>query len=378
LLILLITGLIFANSVLPKALITIKTDATNIDLNLNLNLDKAAKNFDPETGTLPSEVAKIEKTYTKEVPTTGQKNNGDKATGSVTMTAKKCTGNPFVAPSDVPAGTGITHDGLTYITQSTASFSGTGTSGGCYTYSAGSISIVAQSGGKNYNTGSGSSFSVPDRSDVSASGSATGGTDNIVQIVNQNDITTAKSKIKTEEDTVKQDLEDSLAEDDFYAIKATYSASDAKVTSSPAVGAVGDNVTVTETVTYTMFGVHKDDLETLIKNAVKSQIDTSKQSILDDGLSSATFNVDSQTADKAELTMSTKAEVGPDLDIGAIKRDAAGKKPGAVKDALSTNPDVTSVDVKLSPFWVSSVPKNTSKIKVEIAKPQTTAGKSDN
>jgi hypothetical protein len=43
---------------------------------------------------------------------------------------------------------------------------------------------------------------------------------------------------------------------------------------------------------------------------------------------------------------------------------------------LSNNPDVTSVDVKLSPFFVSNVPKSDKKVKVVVAKP--TLQKSNN
>jgi hypothetical protein len=67
--------------------------------------------------------------------------------------------------------------------------------------------------------------------------------------------------------------------------------------------------------------------------------------------------------------MTTAAEAGPDLNIADIKKTSAGKKPGAIKSELGNNPDVTGVDVKLSPFWVSSVPKKESRIKVDIAKP---------
>jgi hypothetical protein len=68
--------------------------------------------------------------------------------------------------------------------------------------------------------------------------------------------------------------------------------------------------------------------------------------------------------------MQTTAAVGPDLDLEAIKREAAGRKSGEIRSELETNPDIKGVDIKLSPFWVSSVPKKTSKITVTIEEPK--------
>lgn len=367
-LILLLVGLVFANKVMPKATIAIKTDSTTVDVSFDVNLSTDAKDLDTETSTVPAVLASTQKTYTQQAPATGQKNNGNKASGSATMKAKKCSGNPFIAPPDVPVGTGISAGGQTYITQSTASFSGTGTDDGCFTYSAGSINIIAQNGGAKYNVNS-TSFTVSGRSDVTANGSASGGTDDIVKIVTQNDINTAKSKITVNEDELKKTLTEQLESKKLTPIAETYTAGTPITTSSPNVGDQGDTVTITEAVTYTMFGVKQADIETLLDNAIDDQIDTSKQNIVDNGYDSIVYNVASIDAKGAKLAASSTATAGPDLNVAVIKKAAAGKKPATVKQALERNPDVTSVEVKLSPFWVTSVPSNESKINVVIAKP---------
>ncbi len=127
-----------------------------------------------------------------------------------------------------------------------------------------------------------------------------------------------------------------------------------------------------------MFGAQQSSLKALIDSSINSQIDTSKQSILDDGLSKANFTVNSQTSTSASLTVSTTAVVGPQLDVGAIKRAAAGQKSGSIQNQLNGNPDVTSVTVHYSPFWVTSAPKNTNHITINIAKPTTTKSTSSN
>ena len=372
-LILLIVGLIFALNVMPKATINVKTDAQALNANLNLNLSTTAKELDLDNNTVPAKLAQQQKTFTQQVATTGQKNNGAKATGSVKMTAQEC--NTVAPANDVPAGTGVSANGLTYITQADTSFSPTKVKNGCIYFEATSDTpITAQSGGANFNTSG--NFSVAGRSDVSASGSASGGTDDIVQVVSQADINNAKSKINTNDPSIKQGLQNDLKSDDYFPISATFSSGTPSVTPSANVGDKASTVTITEVVTYTMFGGREQDLKTLVDNAIKDQIDTSKQGILSEGLDTATFGVNSTTATTAQLSMQTVATAGPDIDVNNIKQTAAGKKPGDVKRSLQDNPDVTAVDVKLSPFWVSSVPKKTSKITVNIAKP--TAKASDN
>lgn len=378
-LILLIFFFVFANSSLAKATINIKTDATNVTTNQDITLSTAAQSLEPDNGVVPAKLEQQQKTYTQQVPTTGQKNNGQKASGNITMSAQVC--GTVQQPFDVPAGTGVSANGQTYITQQDTTFNGNPhINHNCLTFQADSSTpIAAQSAGSSFNTPNGTSFSVAGRSDVSASGSASGGTDNIVQSVNQNDINNAKSKISAANDsTMKQALDAQAKGEGLYPLDATFNAGTPNVTSSANVGEVASTVTVTETINYTVFAVHKDDLTSLVDGNIKTQIDSAKQSILDDGLGSAVYTINNQTATGAALTLSTKAVVGPALNTDSIKQDAAGKKAGAIKSDLSSNPDVTSVDVKFSPFWVSTAPKKTDHIKVVIAKPTTTQSSNAN
>ena len=379
LLLLLIAGLIFITVALPKATITIKTDATNVDTNLNVNLSNAATALDPTNNILPSKLVSTQKTYTQQVPTTGQKNNGQKASGSVVF--YNCDKNDTLSGQSetVPAGTGLSNNGQAYITQQSVDVPPSHFQGdNCKTDQASEqVNVIAQSGGASYNISGKSSFGVSfsNPSDHTNSFSAStpngisGGTDSIVQIVNQNDINSAKSKITPSDSDLKQALGTQLKAVNYYPIPATYVAGAPATTNSANVGDIANNVTVTEVVTYTMFGAHQTDLNTLIDNNIKTQIDASKQSILDNGLASGVFNVNNISATAAQLTLSTKATAGPQLNIATIKSQSAGMQAGAIKSQLGSNPDVTSVNVKFSPFWVSSAPKKTSRITVTIAKP---------
>jgi hypothetical protein len=367
--IILIGLFIFLNASLKKATIDIKTDATNVNTSQNFTLTT-----DSKTSSLLAKIEQQQKTYTEQVTTTGQKNDGTQASGSITVSAGSC--GPSV-PSDVPSGTGVSSNGLTYITQADITFQPQVSHGQC-TYEGedsannqSNIPITAQSGGANYNT-SGTPFTIADDSSYTATGSASGGTDNIVQTVNQNDINNAKAKVNTNDSSVKQALENQLKGDNYYPINATYNSGTPVATSSAPVGAAANSVTVTEVVTYTMFGVQQSSLTSSLDNSIDAQINTNKQSILDNGLTEGSISVNSQTAASASITLATTAVVGPELNNSAIKSAAAGQKAGTIQSQLTSNPDVTGVTVHFSPFWVSSAPKNTQHITINIAKPSST------
>lgn len=370
LLILIIAGFLFANYRLAKATINIKTDATTVDAGADINLSTTAKDFDANGNVIPAKLQTQQKTYTATVPTTGQKNTGQKASGPVTISLKDCSTDNVT----IPKGTGVSANGQTYITQGDLSLSSVKVGNNCNPNSfsnfwSGSVNVTAQSGGSSFNV-SGVSMTVAGYPGVSAkSGNITGGTDNIVQSVNQNDVNSAKSKITTNDSEFKQSLSNQLTGSGFFAIESTYQASPPTVTQNADVGDQATSLTLTEVITYTMFGVHKSDLETVIKTSIQGQIDTDQQSISDDGLNKATFVVDNISPTGAQISMDTKATVGPQLDIDEIKREVQGQRIGEIKSELTNNPDVTDVDVKLTPFWITTVPKDSNKITVNIDKP---------
>jgi hypothetical protein len=358
-----------AAAVLPKARITIKTDASSVNSSVEFTLDTSADTLDTESMIVPAKTASEQKTQSQEVAATGQKNKGDKAAGTVTMTA--CvTGFDF--PADVPAGAGISANGKTYITQAATSFNPAGPdpANSCYKYQAANPTpITAQSPGEKYNVDS-ADFTVAGRSDVSANGSADGGTDDLVKVVQQSDVDNATKKLETvDADTLKADLADQLRQDGMYPLDATYKAGDPKISTSSQVGDEADKLTVTATYTYTMFGTEQKNLDSLLNDDIKNQVDTSKETILTNGLSDAVVKVLDASSTTRKVSMQATGTVGPDLHLDDIKQDAAGKKSGDVQPEIKNLPGVTDVQINLSPFWVSSIPKNTDKITIVVEKP---------
>ncbi len=359
-----------AVGVLPKATILIKTNASNVNTDVDFSLSTSATSFDEKGKVVPAKQVQTQKTLTGTAQATGQKNNGDKAKGSVTMTV--CTNNPG-ATSSIPAGTGVSSGSKTYVTQESANFQYTGNCSGGFKFRASDVAISAQNGGAAFNVNN-ADFKVSSRSDITATGSASGGTDDIQTVVSQADIDNAKGKIAAADNTEAQsDLKNQLEGQGLYPITATFNAGTPNTTNSSQVGDAASSVTITQVYTYTMLGANEAYIKTLVDNDIKSQIDTKQQGILTQGITQGAFKMKEASDSGASMNLQTVAEVGPSIDKDQIAQNATGKKSSEIKEDLSSNPDVTDVTVKLSPFWVTKAPKNVKKITVTVAKPTKTA-----
>lgn len=375
--VLLIVGWYMAYFVMPKATVTIVTDSSDVEARLSLTLDTAATAVNIEKLVVPTQTKQEQKSSTGQAPATGQENKGEKAAGKIRMTVARCAPN-VGQPDDVPAGTGVTSGSNVYLTQKAASFSISGASGSCVNYKSDDIDIIAQKGGQSYNTSDSADFKVGSLAD--AKGSAAGGTDNIVKIIQQSDVDGAKQKLAAAQDqaAIKKQLQQRLEDDKLYALQATFFAGPANDNLSSNVGDEADSVTVTEAVTYTMFGVKQADLKKLIAANVEKKINTQQQSILDDGLSAARLSVGTPGAGpQLALDAYVTATVGPKLDTEALKKEIVGMKSGNVKDRIKQVDDVTDVQVKYSPFWVAKAPK-AEKITIQFEKSSAKDNSDDN
>ena len=366
---------ILAFSVWPKAVINIQTDASSVNTNVSLNLDTQAQSINTTNGDIPAKVVTEQKTFSQTVNTTGQQNQGTTATGSVTMTASDCFPYSYGdLPFTIPQGTVLSANGLNYTTQSSTTMNPNGFVGKnstCISYvSSGPTNISAQNPGSSYNVPSGTTFTVVGYSGVTATGSVSGGTDNIVQIVAQADINAATAKINSNNNgNVKQALINQLQGEGLYPIDVTFASSTPQISASPNVGTVANSVTVSATVTYSLYGVSETNLNKLIDANVLSQT-SSNQNIISTGLNQDGFKQSGFNGSSDQVTLTTVAVVGPNISSPKIKKQIAGKSAQQIISIIKNDPDVTRVSVKLSPFWVTSAPTNTSKITVVVAKPK--------
>lgn len=371
----------FAAFVMPRAAIVIETDSSDIRTNETVTLAPGADELDLADKVIPAKTEQKQQTGAQQVSATGEKNKGEKATGSVTLSLNDCEADEVT----VPAGTGVSSGGQTFITQNTASLESVKVGGKCQNamfkdMSSDSVSVVAQKAGASYNIGA-SDFSVAGFSNVSGKSAEalSGGTDNIVKSVTQSDIDNAKQKINAGDSaSVRTELRSKLQSAGYVPILKSLHTGEPIVTTSANVGDESDTVTVTQATTYTMYGVKKADVRSLILENVEDKIDPKKQKVLNDGVDKANYDIAAPAASgNLNVTISAVSLAGPDIDTAAIKTAVKGKKTNDVRTIIKSTPGVTDVTVKYSPFWVSKVPNKESKIIVITDKADATTSRDD-
>lgn len=370
--ILLVGGWIFAAVVLPKAEINIVTDSSTNVSNFAFTANTAAKDFDLEKAIVPAQQKEIKKTDTEKTTASGKKDNGTKASGTITV--KNCEDS---SARSLGAGTVFTASGKNFVSTEAASVpAGTFSGGGANCTSATvNVAVTAAENGDSYNMAAATytSQSTALSGNFRLNGSAmSGGTSKIVTVVSQEDVDAAAAKMKGRLDAeAKSNLISQLKAEGYKGLLETVVIGAPAITASPAVNeeATGE-VTVTSVTTYSVLGVKSDYLSQLIKKNIASKIDTKTQSILDDGLDQAVIRqTTAKSPTEVQLSLQTLVVAGPQLDANAIKDEIKGKKRGDTEKIIKSKTGVKEVTVKYNPFWVYATPKSIEKITVTIEKP---------
>lgn len=353
--------------VLPSAKITIKTDSISVNTDVDFIASTSADSLNEETKVVPAVEKQVKKTNTEKVSATGRKNIGDKATGTVTVKLTSCEQDSVT----IPAGTGVSNGGLTFITQTDATFNSVKIGNQCKNdsfpqFTSGTIKVTAQNPGDQYNISGGRSFSVNGIANVTGvdSSAMSGGTNKEVTVVSDQDVENAKQKLTDKsKNTAKSELEKQFEEDDLLAITESFTANTPSLVATPKVGEEANEVSVTSATNYTMLGVKQNDLKKLVVASAKEQIDTNKQAISDDGLSKAIYKMgERKTPTDIKVNVQSTVSTGTQVDQDALKEQIMGKKKGEVQKIVGELPGVKEVNVKYSPFWVYKTPSKPSKI----------------
>lgn len=368
----LIVFIILALFVLPKATVTIQTSSIPVSANLTLNASDKYTTLNESANQIPASLKATKQTSSQQVQATGQQNNGNKASGTVTLSLKDCSQSQVT----IPEGTLVSSGGSGFVTKSSATLQSVIIGGNCRNSdfpntSSKSVSVIAQQGGAKNNLASGQPFTVQGYPGVSGANSSafSGGTDNITTVVSQTDIDNAKAKVTSaSSDDFTKKFEKQLSDQGLYVLTSTLKIGDPTFTSTPDVGQAASTANVTITITYTVLTVSKDDLRKVITDTLNDQIDKSKQKISnDDVMKGAGVSIQNQTGEaQATLSVSEDTTVIPIINTNEVKRIAMGKKSAAIQAAISEWPGVKNVDVKMSPFWVSKAPKKPGKIQVKL------------
>ncbi len=370
----LILVLVWAFAIAPAVTITVGVRTTTGNFSENVTFTTNLEEENSAEGKFYLSEKKNETKVEVEFEATGEKNIGDKASGNLLIYAY-FQGKGTIS---VPAGTKFTTNGLTYVSDSAATLAWDGTTiSDCGDLNAGEsisdgcriskrITVTAAEGGTKYNLNSAtSSWKSSTGVLVAMDGAISGGTDNIVTVVQQSDIDKALSEIKTENEAInKQQLLDKVGDGEF-AIEASFKQTTSDPVSTPALGEQvkdGEKAKLTVTTTDTLYVIDETKVKEFItekaKLATNYKIYEMKEPFIENFVSTENGYIGK---------LKTSYVSGPKVTEDDITELVRGKGLGeASKNITSSIDGVSEVHIDPSFPWVYSIPNDPNKITVII------------
>lgn len=355
----LVAFLVWAIWFAPKATITVTAKTNNTAINVPVALEPSTAT-NVEQNILQPVVKQVKKTNTVDFDATGSKEIGESAKGSIVIS--NCEDYDAIS---LPAGTVVASGSMQYTLNSAVTVPGGAGNfvSGCTRPGVSSaVNVTAANIGPEYNIAAGTTLAIAGHSSslsAKAQSAFTGGSKETVTIVQQSDVDKATDALKRQDDTnkIKTDLISQMGED-VTPLQDSFTAVYGGVSSNPAVGQQTKRAQASIEVTYTMIGISNKDLNDELDAAVMKSIDNpDNQRIYDNGFSTVQFkDFAGSGGGAASVRIVATAQVGPKLDEQQIKNESQNKRAGEIQEDLSRIPGVQSVNVDLSPFWVSKTP----------------------
>lgn len=342
----------------PAATVVITASTSPLPVNASVTLGgAAATNF--ETGVITSLSQQEVVNETVEFEATGQKDIGERATGTVRFSTTSFTGLGTIA-----AGTRLTSSsGLVFTTDSPVTLAYQGGQS-----ATGTTTVTAAENGANYNAASGSVTGAPANVSAAFTGPTSGGTSAVVKVVSAGDIERAQGQlIGRSSDEQKKALVEKF-ENGEIVIDTSFTVDRAAAVSAPAVDQEAPNgkATLTVATTYTVQAVPKTELESYLKDSLNSKINDENQKVYNSGVDEATLSNFRREGEVMLATVNASGSVGPEINEETVKEDVKGKKYGEVQQTLESVEGIQGVDVQFSYFWVRTIPNNVDKINIEF------------
>lgn len=357
--------------------VSIKTDSNNFSEGVTFVKELSKENA--AEGKLYLEERKIETSQEVNFEATGQKNRGEKATGTI-----RVSHSFFGAGSvSINRGTTFTINGLNYQAADdyVLGWSGLATSlqgikdsvKDCvndalaeeYCTIVKNIEVVASEGGTKYNIpASDSGWTSVAQVNVGSLTPMSGGTDDIITVVQQIDVEKARNELKeANADENKEKLYESIPEDSII-LESTFKQETSAATSTPAVDEEvkeGTKPTLKTTTTTSVYIIDRTKLEEFIRTKVNLPEDKKIYEIRDayiDGLRESGGNF----IGKIKALYYT----GPRLTESELVEKIKGKGLGDARREISDIDGVAEVKMNPSYPWVFVVPTDSNRITVSF------------
>jgi len=357
---------------LPKADIFIWPKVDELSFQKTITADKSVDTVDILKNVIPAQYFEATKTNTQEFPATGNASNEGLASGAITVYNKV---EP-VTPITFKAGTHFMSDsGKLFVTFQKVVIPAAKKSGSKVTPGSVKINVQAVEGGNDYNIAP-SNFSVPGLKGTSyyysiyatSADAMTGGYAGKVKKVTNDDIQGAKDVLveKTTSDATS-DLKNQISSEYILLDNAILSKV-SNTSTQTKVGAVVDNFNYQTTVTTSAVAFKKSDIDKFAKDYIISQLPDGKTFL------ESNFKVDYavSTVDisggKATVNLDFSSGAYQSINKNSLELSLLSKTADQIKEVVTSRlgEQVTKIETKFWPFWVSAAPNNQKAVIVEL------------
>lgn len=353
---------ILALTFLPTGKVTLLVNAKKTSLNFNFILDAASSSSDINAQTLAAQKLEITKDSSFEITATGKKEVGTKATGTIAL--KNCDD---VSTHSLPAGSGLTSGGKTFVTAQAVSIPAGSAGGGVVNCSSAiDVQITATAPGESYNLGA-SNFALTGFSSLyKATGQTSGGTTKTITILSAEDITIAKKQAEEQSKSAADELA-KKAGSELQLFKSTIQADFVEFKTSVAQDAEADKVSVNSKIKYTGFAAKTADVNKLFDGQIQIDLKGNKE-VYENGSQNGTYTTTKQfSPEKLQLNVKTSAYYGDPIDKPAIAKQVAGKAKKDVSDIVKQSGDqITGAQVEVNPDLLPNMPVMSGRITIDI------------
>jgi hypothetical protein len=358
LLVFLVWALVFA----PHAKITISAQTIAVNIDRTLSLDPKAASSDTAKLALKPNVQTLKKSVATTFTATGQKDVGNKASGTATLS------NGYDSSGiSIPQGTVlVAGNGKKFTTNNTVTVPGATVSGGSIKSGTAKVGITASESGDSYNMAA-QSYEVQGYPSLGANSDATtGGTTQIATIVTQEDVDKAKGQLAQPDTTgAKNELKKQF-QGDYIIIEESFTSDQGQPSVEPAVGQPAQQAKITVETTYNYVAISRDDAKKVAGDVVNAALEgKDNQQMYSLGDNNITFQVfqKNENGTYSARFIST-GFIGPKIDTDKLAEQITGKRFGEIQTLVNQIPGVQKVDIQLSPFWVNTAP---SPDKIEVS-----------
>ncbi len=357
----------FAYWQLPKADVTVLVGADNMQKDMDITLSPNVQSVDKDKLIIPANAIDTQVNGDKTASTSGKKNVGNPARGTVTLYNKTTNSKTF------PSGTILIANSLKFSLDSEASVASASDTGEGLTYGKTDVKISASNLGPEGNLSSGTTFSFADFPGSSYSAknndALSGGTSRQVSAVSKADqdnlldslSSDLKEKAKSDLFQKKGNTEKIL--DESIKLNFTNKKFDKNVDTE------GATLTLSLSAKMTAFSYKEEDLNMLAKASIINNIPDDFEFAKDQ--TTIKVNDSKPQKDGSLLASATvTARLTPKVALDKIQKELAGKTITAVQDILKNEKNVVGVEIHNDspfPFKRDTLPLKEGNIKVSIA-----------